>query len=102
MGVCYFYRSIPYLDRRKIAALRKGFWKLIVESETGLGGEESSFEFKYIPDLSRRMTVREDAVVDGKMGKGVERRNAGVFGVAVLVCVGMGWEVWRVWSRGLW
>ena len=93
MGVCYFNRSIPYLDRRAIARLRSLFYRVIVESDTGLGAE-TSFDFKYIPDLSKR-TLREDAVDEVRKGASVERRNAQTLGLAALVCAGMGWGLWR-------
>lgn len=90
MFFCYTYRSIPALDRRKIAvslyfptssqsaetksqALRKIFWKVIVENESGLG-QETTFDFKYIPDLSKS-TQREDAPTTGVKAQGIERRN---------------------------
>ena len=38
---------------------------------------------------------------DKRKRVGVERRNAQTLGVAVLVCVGVGWGVWRV-CMGLW
>ncbi|KAL8879886.1 MAG: hypothetical protein Q9192_008140 [Flavoplaca navasiana] len=43
MAICYFYRSIPMLDQRKIAALRRVMWSVIVEDKQGLG-QESVFE----------------------------------------------------------
>ena len=69
-------------------ALRKIFWKVIVENETGLG-EETTFDFKYIPDLSKR-TEREEAPTTGIMVKGIERRNlqALVVGCGLLSLVG--------------
>ncbi|KAL9627484.1 MAG: hypothetical protein Q9204_006532, partial [Flavoplaca sp. TL-2023a] len=39
MAICYFYRSIPMLDQRKIAALRRIMWSVIVEDKQGLGQE---------------------------------------------------------------
>ncbi|TKA49813.1 hypothetical protein B0A49_11804, partial [Cryomyces minteri] len=36
MAVCYRYRSIPYLDRRKITTLKRVFHQIIVESKYGL------------------------------------------------------------------
>ena len=89
MGLCYTYRAFPRLDRRKIEALRRVFWKVIVESEYGLG-EETAFEFKYVPELGKR-TGREDAA--GKQSgigyKGVERRNLQALGIGCIV-VGVG------------
>ncbi|KAJ9624396.1 hypothetical protein H2204_010849 [Knufia peltigerae] len=51
MSVCYLYRSIPALDRRKVKALRNVFWTIIVEGKFGLG-RETVFDFKYIPDYN--------------------------------------------------
>lgn len=63
--------------------LRKVFWKVIVESEDGLG-EETNFEFKYIPNLSKK-TRMEDAVETGITQPGVERRNLQAFFVGCLL-----------------
>ena len=86
------------------------------------------FDFKYIPDLSRRTTLREDAVgmgaagvgeggregvgedkkgegenEKGKRKSGVERRNAQALGVAGVMLLGVGWGVWRVcWGWWEW
>jgi hypothetical protein len=95
MSICYVYRSIPYLDRRKIKvrsfpisfpnlidldpsinthqALRHIFWVIIVENKHGLG-EESVFDFKYVPDYHIR-TYKEDAGKSGIDQPGIERRN---------------------------
>lgn len=87
MGLCYTYRAFPTLDRRKIEALRKVFWRVIVESEYGLG-KETAFEFKYVPELGKR-TRREDAT--GKQSgigyEGVERRNLQAFAAGCVVVV---------------
>ncbi|KAI9697224.1 MAG: hypothetical protein M1836_004788 [Candelina mexicana] len=82
MSLCYFYRSIPYLDRRKIAALRRVFYALIVEHKHGLGGEETNFEFKYIPDFESTTEMDEPEEVGLKQA-GIERRNLRTLVVAV-------------------
>ena len=41
--------------------MRQGLWHVIVEGKIGLG-KQTLFEFKYIPELSKK-TKREDAVV---------------------------------------
>jgi hypothetical protein len=88
-GFCYVYRSIPYLDEKKVAGLRRVFYRLIVDGKTGLGGE-AGFEFQYVPQVD---TKTEAGKVDmrEKWEQGVERRNmkvlvviAGVAGVAVM------------------
>ncbi|KAI9789008.1 MAG: hypothetical protein M1835_001958 [Candelina submexicana] len=81
MGLCYFYRSIPYLDRRKIAALRRVFYALIVEHKHGLG-EETYFELKYIPDFGQTTEMDEPEEVGLKQA-GIERRNLRTLVVAV-------------------
>ena len=85
MGICYVYRSFPSLDRRKVRALRRVFWKVIVESEYGLG-ETSEFEFKYVPELGKK--TRGEDVLGTKSGiryGGVERRNLKAFALGCLV-----------------
>ncbi|OAP58007.1 hypothetical protein AYL99_07097 [Fonsecaea erecta] len=88
--LCYTYRSIPALDRRKIRALRAVFWAMIVEGKYGLGGEPTVFEFKYIPELGVIGTAKgEDEEKKHQAGEvGIERRNLNTLLVAtgVLVC----------------
>lgn len=83
MAICYIYRAIPYLDRRKIAALRRLFWLVIVEGKTGLG-EESTFNFKYVPDF-HKMTEKEDSDKTGIRHRGIERRNLKALAVGCAV-----------------
>lgn len=80
MVLCYTYRLIPYLDRRKIEALRRVAWAVVVESKAGLG-EETIFEFKYIPDFSK-ITRKEDPEAVGSKRSGVEKRNLQTFVIA--------------------
>lgn len=97
MAICYTYRSIPALDSRKIKALRKVFYKVIVENKLHGLGEETSFEFKYVPDFHTTTSLgNEIEHATGWKQSGVELRNlntllvtAGVFG---MVC----WWVWSV------
>jgi hypothetical protein len=80
--LCYTYRAIPALDRRKIETLRKVFWAVIVEGKYGLGGEETVFDFKYVPDFG----VGTDRGADEeKRGRevGIERRNLNTLLAAV-------------------
>jgi hypothetical protein len=77
MSVCYLYRSIPALDRRKVAALRHVFWAVIVEGRFGLG-QETVFDFKYIPDfhvLTARDAGDQEAKPVEQVPNGIERRN---------------------------
>lgn len=89
MTICYTYRSIPYLDRRKIKTLRHVFWKVIVEAKHGLG-EETIFDYKYIPDY-QKMTEKEDAEMSGVRLPGVERRNLQTFVLGCGFLGVMGW-----------
>jgi len=94
MAICYTYRMIPYLDRRKVTvsfapplllcsdhtvniitaqALRKVFWAVIVDGKNGLR-EETTFDFKYIPDL-HKTTQMEEGEKSGIRQSGIERRN---------------------------
>lgn len=68
--------------------MRKLFWKVIVEDKQGLG-EETTFDFKYIPNLSKS-TQMEDAPNIVNKQSGIERRNlqAVVFGFALFALVG--------------
>ncbi|KAL9123276.1 MAG: hypothetical protein Q9187_000184 [Circinaria calcarea] len=90
MALCYVYRSIPYLDRRKIAALRRVFWNVFIKGEHGLQGE-TTFDFKYLPDL-HKTTQMEEPEKTGLKQAGVERRNlqalvmgCGFFGLSIYV-----------------
>ncbi|KIX02077.1 uncharacterized protein Z518_08016 [Rhinocladiella mackenziei CBS 650.93] len=89
MSICYFYRSIPALDRRKVAALRSVFWALIVEGKSGLGGQESVFDFKYVPDF-HVLTARGGDEQAEMKEVGIERRNLNTLLIATgcLVAVG--------------
>ena len=101
MSICYFYRSIPALDRRKVQALRKIFWAVIVENKHGLG-EETVFDFKYIPDYHVK-TGAEELVHTGVRQPGVERRNLKTLIVALgavgVVTYGGAWVVASVARR---
>ncbi|MCJ1413306.1 hypothetical protein MMC19_007411 [Ptychographa xylographoides] len=94
MALCYTYRAVPYLDRRKITALRKIFWTVIVDGKYGLR-EETNFDFKYIPDL-HKTTHHEEPDRSGLTRPGIERRNlqALLLGCAFLgVSVAVGYRV---------
>ena len=98
MTICYTYRSIGWLDRRKIKvcafpqrisyfnltvlpqALRKIFWTVIVKGKQGLQGE-TSFDFKYVPDV-HKITTLEAVSKPGLKDYGTERRNLHAFIIA--------------------
>ncbi|KAI9758096.1 MAG: hypothetical protein M1815_004983 [Lichina confinis] len=89
MGFCYFYRSIPYLDRRKVRTLRRVFYAYFVHHQHCLG-EESIFEFKYVPDFAIK-TERGELGEGGLKPGGAERRGLKALVVAALVLGGLFW-----------
>jgi ER-bound oxygenase mpaB/B'/Rubber oxygenase, catalytic domain len=102
MLVCYSHRAIPALDRRKIKALRRVFWNVIVTGKTGLG-EEAVFEFKYIPQLGKS-TNKNSALKRTSEGGlwskegGVEWRSLLNLLVALLLPVGL-YVAWWMTQR---
>jgi hypothetical protein len=68
-------------------ALRKIFWVVIVEGKHGLG-EETLFDFKYVPDFHVTTEVGDDNQV-GIKEHGIERRNLKVLLIG-LTCAGVG------------
>ncbi|KAL2431594.1 hypothetical protein ABEF95_011879 [Exophiala dermatitidis] len=89
MSMCYLYRSIPALDRRKVAALRHVFWGLIVEGKYGLG-EKTVFDFKYVPDYNVLTARGGDEQATPKV-VGIERRNLNTLLVATGFLVAAGY-----------
>ncbi|KAL2410496.1 hypothetical protein ABEF95_012163 [Exophiala dermatitidis] len=89
MSMCYLYRSIPALDRRKVAALRNIFWGLIVEGKYGLG-EKTVFDFKYVPDYNVLTARGGDEQAKAKV-VGIERRNLNTLLVATGFLVAAGY-----------
>ncbi len=55
MFYCYTYRLFPNLDARRIARAKDIFWHVIVTAKWGLGGTETNFDFKYIPQYDTCM-----------------------------------------------
>ena len=51
--------------------------------KSGLG-EETTFDFKYIPDLSKK-TQMEDALEPGMKNAGIERRNLQALGIGCIM-----------------
>ncbi len=101
-GICYTYRTIPALDRKKIRTLRKIFWQMIVEGKYGLKGEISVFEFKYVPDFGVQTTlgdregkegmkIEKEGVIEDIGSRGVEMRNLQTLGIAVVGMVVVTW-----------
>lgn len=84
-----------------VQALRKIFWAVIVENKHGLG-EETVFDFKYIPDYHLK-TGAEELVQTGVRQPGVERRNLKTLLVALgavgVVTYGSIWVVSGMYRR---
>lgn len=75
----------------RVQALRKVFWAVIVDGKNGLR-EETTFDFKYIPDL-HKTTQMEEGERSGIRQSGIERRNLqtlvlGVVFVSIAAVVG--------------
>lgn len=93
-SMCYLTRAIPYLDSRKVALLRRAFYRmLITDGKTGLGGE-TGFEFKYVPLLDTRTepgTVHVAEACDSVAGGRATRVLVAIVGAAFLVMLVTGW-----------
>ncbi|KAI9826173.1 MAG: hypothetical protein M1819_007429 [Sarea resinae] len=87
MGICYLYRSVPFLDRRKISTLRRLFYTIIVERQTGLAGKPTLFEFKYVPEY-HTLTQMGEPEEEATKRVGVERRNLRALLIAT-ICLGL-------------
>jgi hypothetical protein len=88
MFLAYGYRYVKSWDRKKISFLRRIFWKVIVDSKDGLAGEQTMFEFKYVPSYGRSTASSRESVnekLKRKYGY-IERRNFTAFLVATSVC----------------
>ena len=105
MALCYSYRSVSYLDRRKVANLKRIFWEVIVESKYGLAGEQTVFDFKYIPTFDTVTPKGDDQEVKIKESGSVEWRNLQSFlmGTAFVSVVGyLGVRTSISVARGAW
>lgn len=92
---CYTYRSIAYLDKRKIEMLKMVFYNIIVHTKYGLKGEETKFDFKYVPEYST-ITEMGECEEEKANYSHVESRNFKTFLVGVGV-LGIGaWVTTRV------
>ena len=80
--VCYIYRAVPVLDRRKIATLKRVFYAIIVESKYGLQGTETLFDFKYVPEFTTVTDIDEGTDVKVRE-RGIEWRNLKWFMIGV-------------------
>jgi len=95
-AICYTYRMIPYLDRKKIAALRRILYNVIVENKEHGLGIETNFDFKYVPNFDTKTELGE--FKEGLTEKGVERRNLRTLVLASAVVGGVGY----FWLRTTW
>lgn len=80
---CYAYRVLPEsYDRKKIEMLKRVFYQIIVHTKYGLKGEETKFDFKYVPEYSTitEMGECEEEKADYSY---VESRNLKTFVIAV-------------------
>ncbi|TVY55793.1 Rubber oxygenase, partial [Lachnellula suecica] len=96
-GQCLFFNMLAWshrlsasYDRKAISRVRKIFYKIIVENKTHGLGEETNFEFKYIPSFAKTSEELGEYEETGLKG-GVERRNAVTFalGAGALGLVGL-------------
>ena len=81
---CYTYRAVPSWDRKKIEMLKGLFYQIIVHSKYGLKGEETKFDFKYVPEYET-ITQLGECEEDKNMTSGVESRNRNSFLIGVAV-----------------
>jgi len=81
---CYTYRAVPSWDRKKIEMLKGLFYQIIVHSKYGLKGEETKFDFKYVPEYET-ITQMGECEEDKNMTSGVESRNRNTFLIGVAV-----------------
>ncbi|KAF1997884.1 hypothetical protein P154DRAFT_269255 [Amniculicola lignicola CBS 123094] len=94
MWVTYFYRSIPYLDRKHVASLKRIFYVLFVESKFGLQGTETLFGLQYVPEYETVTDMGKPEAIVVRQAS-LETRYLKTLGVAAVV-LGVGcWMGWR-------
>ena len=79
-----------------LQALRRVCWTVVVESKAGLG-EETMFEFKYIPDFSKK-TQMEEPEASGSKGSGIEKRNLRAFVIACCLLISVTYTGMRMFG----
>ncbi|KAL1606675.1 hypothetical protein SLS60_004082 [Paraconiothyrium brasiliense] len=98
MGVCYFYRAIPSLDRGHVERLKRIFYNVIVKAKYGLAGVETTFDFKYVPEYDTVTALGKPREIKLKSSN-VEMRNLRALGIFFGV-VGLGaWVGIKVASK---
>ncbi|KAF2262347.1 hypothetical protein CC78DRAFT_498502 [Lojkania enalia] len=90
MTLCYTYRTMPYLDRKKIDRFKKIYYWVIVESKFGLAGTETLFDFKHVPEFDTITEMGAPSELE-LTNSSVEMRNLKALGIFFGV-VGVG--VW--------
>ena len=98
MGVCYFYRVFPGLDENHVERLKRIFWNVIVNTQYGLSGIETTFDFKYIPQYDTVTEMGKPRDIKLK-GGAVEMRNLRALGIFLGVVGGSVYVATRVTSR---
>ena len=96
-GQCLFFclinysnRVVPSWDERKIEMLKRAFWQIIVHTKYGLKGEETRFDFKYVPEYET-LTEMGECEEEKADYSAIERRNFKVFVVAAgVLAIGFG------------
>lgn len=81
-GQCIFFcffnysnRAVPSWDQKKIDMLKQVFYNLIVNANFGLQGQESTFEFKYVPEYSTITSMGEAGKLDENAISYTERQS---------------------------
>ncbi|OAK98435.1 hypothetical protein IQ06DRAFT_279753 [Phaeosphaeriaceae sp. SRC1lsM3a] len=99
MFYCYFYRLVPAWDRDHVTRAKDIFWKVIVKAKWGLDDNETTFDFKYVPQYDTLTNLGD--IGEAKMKtSGLEMRNlrafgifVGLVGVGTIVSVKVAWHV---------
>jgi hypothetical protein len=111
VGQCLFFMTAGYsygysskLDRRRLAWIRVALWAMIVESKTGLDGNQTKFEFKHIPSYGK-ITLLEGAepLLNAASIGGMEKRALRTLAYAFILlslmfCLSLG-AFWTFISR---
>jgi len=91
LSISYTYRSVESWDKKKIAALKKALWALVVESKWGLNGRKTNFDMKYVPEYSTLTELHAGKGPQVQRSR-IEMRNLRAFaaGMAILLVVSYG------------
>ncbi|RJE24341.1 hypothetical protein PHISCL_03346 [Aspergillus sclerotialis] len=92
MAFAYAVRLFPSLDQNFIEIRRKRYHKIVMDKETGLGGE-TIFEFKHIPKLTRTTRLGKRRI-STREKHGLETLALiGLFGAAGAVAIFSFWTI---------